>query len=125
MQLNEHPTVKRYQEKAAAQPPPLNWEKIDADRLKILALEAGADDAAIVELDRPEINDQRADILEIFLDEKSGEPGLQDEPRKYPPPPDVSDLNFGDLENQRDDASLGRQAGSERHPGPHLRAGFP
>jgi ferredoxin len=71
MQLNEHPTVIRYREKAAAQSPPLNREKIDADRLKSLALEAGADDAAIVELDRPEINDQRADILEIFPRTKS------------------------------------------------------
>ena len=66
MQLNEHPTVIRFREKAATQAPPLDWEKIDADRLKTLALEAGADDAAIVELDRPEIGDQRADILEIF-----------------------------------------------------------
>jgi ferredoxin len=71
MQLNEHPTVIRYREKAAAQYPPLTREKIDADRLKTLALEAGADDAAIVELDRPEIKDQRADILEIFPRTKS------------------------------------------------------
>jgi hypothetical protein len=38
---------------------------------KILALEAGADDAAIVELECPEITDQRADILEIFPRTKS------------------------------------------------------
>ena len=71
MQLNEHPTVKRYREKASAHSPTLNQEKIDADWLKTLALEAGADDAAVVELNRPQINDQRADILEIFPRTKS------------------------------------------------------
>ena len=71
MSLNDHPTVKRHRELAASRPPGGLAEKIDTGRIKTLAREAGADDAALVEVDGPGINDQRAGILEIFPRAKS------------------------------------------------------
>ncbi|MBC8419706.1 MAG: 4Fe-4S ferredoxin, partial [Desulfobacterales bacterium] len=66
MQLDEHPTVMRYREKVEEESPSVFPEKLDSTWLKTLALEAGADDAGLVEIDRQEIEDQRKDILEIF-----------------------------------------------------------
>lgn len=40
--------------------------RIDADRLRRLALDCGADDAGLVEIGRPALDDQRADILKFF-----------------------------------------------------------
>lgn len=40
--------------------------ELDADRLSKLCLECGADDVGFVSLDRPELDDQRADILDAF-----------------------------------------------------------
>ena len=66
MKLDEHPTVKRYREKAGARSVPFAQDKLDATWLKGTALEAGADDAALTEISRPEIEDQKGDILKIF-----------------------------------------------------------
>ena len=66
MKLDEHPTVMRYREKVEEESPSVFPEKLDSTWLKTLALEAGADDAGLVEIDRQEIEDQRKDILEIF-----------------------------------------------------------
>ena len=66
MKLDEHPTVKRYREKAGARSVPFAQDKLDATWLKGMALEAGADDAALTEISRPEIEDQKGDILKIF-----------------------------------------------------------
>jgi ferredoxin len=66
MKLNEHPTVKRYREKAGSRPVPIAQDKLDATWLKGMALEAGADDVALTEIARPEIEDQKSDILKIF-----------------------------------------------------------
>lgn len=40
--------------------------KLDARRLRQLALDCGADDAGLVEIDNPALDDQRADILKFF-----------------------------------------------------------
>jgi ferredoxin len=62
--LSDHPTVRRLTEQGRlpldviAPPAPL-----DAGRLRQLCLDAGADDVGLVSLDRPEVADQRADIL--------------------------------------------------------------
>jgi len=58
--LETHPTVRaaRARPRRADAPP-------DRDALVTLALEAGADDAGVVGIDRPEIADQRAAILEV------------------------------------------------------------
>jgi ferredoxin len=41
-------------------------KKLDAHWLKQLVINTGADDVGLVEIDRPELNDHRADVLEIF-----------------------------------------------------------
>ena len=40
--------------------------KFDAERLRQLALDHGADDAGLVEIGHPALDDQRADILKFF-----------------------------------------------------------
>ena len=66
MKIDNHPTVMRYREKVEKNSPPVVQEKHDSAWLKTVALEAGADDVGLVEIDRPEIEDQREDILKIF-----------------------------------------------------------
>lgn len=59
MQLNDHPTVQR----ARQRPTPTPSGPLDADWLKQLVLDAGADDVGLVELSRPALDDQRDHIL--------------------------------------------------------------
>jgi ferredoxin len=59
--IDDHPTVRRVRQALPLAPPPP-----DAARLKQLALDCGADDAGVVRLDRPELDDQRADVLRAF-----------------------------------------------------------
>jgi ferredoxin len=66
MKLEDHPTVKRYQEQAEAISATKAPDTLDAEWLKQQVLEAGADDVGLVEINRPELGDYRADILEIF-----------------------------------------------------------
>jgi epoxyqueuosine reductase QueG len=65
MKLGDHPTVRRHQEtqghRAADAP-----QRLDASWLRELCLESGADDAGVVEIGRPALDDQRADILRAF-----------------------------------------------------------
>ena len=60
--LDEHPTVVRHRREPHRAPP----EVLDAEWLRRLCLEAGADDVGFVAIDRPEIDDQRAEILSAF-----------------------------------------------------------
>lgn len=60
--LSEHPTVKAFQAKSRGAP----ISPLDASWLRALCLEAGADDVGFVEINRPELDDQRADILSVF-----------------------------------------------------------
>jgi Fe-S-cluster-containing hydrogenase component 2 len=65
MKLAEHPTVRRFQESnnpGKAEPP----KPLDAAWLRQLCLDCGADDAGLVEISRPALDDQRADILRNF-----------------------------------------------------------
>ncbi|MGH7800509.1 MAG: hypothetical protein ACREOW_07755 [Thermodesulfobacteriota bacterium] len=66
LKLEEHPTVRQYKEKlrmdARPSPPP----KLDAEWLRTLCSEAGANDVGFVEIDRPEIADEREDIFTLF-----------------------------------------------------------
>jgi ferredoxin len=64
--LSEHPTVKRFYESATVLPDAGSSSTLDADWLRQLCLDAGADDVGFVEIDRPEIADQRHDILAVF-----------------------------------------------------------
>ncbi len=65
-QLTEHPTVKRFYERASRVLQASERSTLDAGWLRTLCLEAGADDVGFVEIDRPEIADQRNHILAVF-----------------------------------------------------------
>src|SRR5579863_5641487 len=62
-QLAEHPTVKQFQARTAAGNGSARPQTLDREWLRQMCLEAGADDAGWVEIDRPEIADQKADIF--------------------------------------------------------------
>ncbi len=65
MNLAEHPTARRFRETkppGRAEPP----KPLDAAWLRQLCLDCGADDAGLVEISRPALDDQRADILRAF-----------------------------------------------------------
>lgn len=66
VKLDEHPTVRRFYEKNGAHTDSTPQTALNADRLRALCLEAGADDVGFVEIDRPEIDKDRADILAAF-----------------------------------------------------------
>jgi ferredoxin len=66
MNLELHPTVRRLSETLADRPPRLEAEPLDADWLRHLALDCGADDAGLVEIGRPALDDQRSDLLRDF-----------------------------------------------------------
>jgi Fe-S-cluster-containing hydrogenase component 2 len=63
--FEDHPTVKWWRERATVQHPAIATP-LNADSLRELCLQAGADDVGFVEIDRPEIADQQADILAAF-----------------------------------------------------------
>ncbi|GAB4151821.1 MAG: 4Fe-4S binding protein [Planctomycetaceae bacterium] len=65
MKLADHPTVKRLRERAETNNA-LNQQPLDANWLRQLVLDAGADDVGFVEIARPELDDQREDILKAF-----------------------------------------------------------
>jgi hypothetical protein len=67
MKLEEHPTVKWFRQHAANRTDPsLLQGRLDAAWLRQLCLDCGADDAGIVEISRPALDDQRHDILRYF-----------------------------------------------------------
>src|SRR5262245_27462235 len=66
MKLQDHPTVKAFYEKAAQAPAPSAPTRLDADWLRRLCREAGADDVGLVEISRPALDNQRDDILRYF-----------------------------------------------------------
>src|SRR5437588_11917825 len=66
MKLAEHPTVKAFYDKAAQAPAPSAPPKLDANWLRQLFREAGADDVGLVEISRPALDNQRDDILRYF-----------------------------------------------------------
>ena len=64
--LSEHPTVQAFQAKREVADQQERVAPLDAAWLRTLCLEAGADDVGFVEIDRPALADQRADILKLF-----------------------------------------------------------
>ncbi len=67
MNLAEHPTVRRFHESRAGRPASAEAPRpLDAAWLRQLCLECGADDAGLVEISRPALDDQRADIVRAF-----------------------------------------------------------
>jgi len=66
MRLFDHPTVKHIRQREFAAPGQAVSMPLDAAWLKQLALDCGADDAGLVEISRPALDDQREDILRFF-----------------------------------------------------------
>jgi NAD-dependent dihydropyrimidine dehydrogenase PreA subunit len=60
--LEGHPTVIRHRQRSRDPAPRV----LDAEWLRRICLDAGADDVGFVALDRPEIDDQRAEIVKAF-----------------------------------------------------------
>ena len=65
IKLSEHPSVKRFWEHPAAVPTRVP-AMLDAQELRAICLQAGADDVGAVAVDRPELAEQRDDILRFF-----------------------------------------------------------
>src|SRR5215472_6669531 len=63
MALEDHPTVRRISQQ---QLPYLNAQVLDAGYLRHLALDHGADDAGLVEINRPALDPQRAEVLRNY-----------------------------------------------------------
>ena len=69
---SDHPTVKRFWEKAKATPVVKPDSTIlDAQWLRQLCLDAGADDVGFVDIDRPELGNERTDIVRFFQPTKA------------------------------------------------------
>jgi NAD-dependent dihydropyrimidine dehydrogenase PreA subunit len=64
--LAEHPTVQLFHRQKLPEAPVTTARSLNASWLRHLCLEAGTDDVGFVEMERPEIADQRADILALF-----------------------------------------------------------
>src|SRR3954447_21225054 len=65
-QLSEHPTVKQFRAREATEAARPKPESVSREWLRQLCLEAGADDAGFVEIDRQEIADQRPEIMSLL-----------------------------------------------------------
>lgn len=65
-QQAEHPTVKQFWEREAAGKDSPRPQTLDSAWLRQICLEAGAADVGFVEVGRPEIADQKRDILWVF-----------------------------------------------------------
>ncbi len=66
VKLEEHPTVQKLRAKASAFRELAGPRTLEASWLREVCLNAGADDVGFVSLDRPEIADQRSEILAAF-----------------------------------------------------------
>jgi ferredoxin len=71
VKLEEHPTVKQVRARPAGQATADQSAPLDADWLRSLCLEAGADDVGFVEVHRPELAKDRQEILAAFPHTKS------------------------------------------------------
>src|SRR4030095_13600867 len=62
---DQHPSIKKFRERSSAS---LNQGPItlDANELRDICLQAGADDVGFVEVDRAELASERSDILNFF-----------------------------------------------------------
>ncbi len=70
MNLEEHPTVRRYREKVESSTAAAG-KTIDTAWLKEMSKESGADDVAVTSIVSPGIEDHKADILALFPRTKS------------------------------------------------------
>ena len=71
MRLNNHPTVKKFREQFGKYPASDESATLDADWLKQLVLDAGADDVGLVEIDRHALSHEQRHILSVFPQTKT------------------------------------------------------
>ena len=64
--IKQHPTVTRFYQRPTVHVADHTTAPLDANWLRQLCLEAGADDVGFVSINRPEVADQRDDILGAF-----------------------------------------------------------
>ncbi len=67
--LQDHPTIKWYEEQAVQTGPPLG--KLETTMLKKICLDSGADDVGFVEIDRLALSSQKADLLQLMPESKT------------------------------------------------------
>ena len=66
MNIEDHPTVKRVHAKSGDHACAEEKRRIEADWLRQLALDCGADDVGLVEIDRPALDSQREELLHNY-----------------------------------------------------------
>lgn len=71
MPLDDHPTVQLVRGKLSHRSTQVSASTLNAELLRKLCLDTGADDVGFVELGRPALGDQRDDILHLFPQTKS------------------------------------------------------
>jgi hypothetical protein len=71
MNLDNHPTVIEMRRRNAGETTVREPTLLDADLLKKICLEAGADDVGLVEIDRPELVEERVNIDAVFSQAKT------------------------------------------------------
>lgn len=64
--INNHPSIKRYNERKASAEPNARVSKLSALQLREMCIELGVDDVGFVEISHPTLADQKADILKAF-----------------------------------------------------------
>ncbi len=65
--LEEHPSVRAFRARQGAEAAPRETQQLEAEWLRALCLECGADDCGFVSLERPEVANQRAEIEMAFV----------------------------------------------------------
>jgi hypothetical protein len=63
---NEHPTIKRYNERKLSAESYVRDSKLNAVQLGEMCLELSADDVGLVNISHPALANQKADILKVF-----------------------------------------------------------
>ena len=63
---NNHPTIKRYNERKLSVESNMSVSKLNALQLREMCLELGADDVGFVDISHPALANQKADILKVF-----------------------------------------------------------
>lgn len=66
VELADHPTVKKFYQSSKGLDGAGPTSRLESERIRRICRKAGADDVGFVEIDRPEIADQREDILAWF-----------------------------------------------------------
>lgn len=64
--MNDHPSIKRYNERKSSETPHVRVSKLSAVELREMCLELGANDVGFVEIAHPTLADQKDSILNLY-----------------------------------------------------------